>query len=1366
MSADEPIRTLTLEELLASKCLSKITLLFGHETAILPQHGASQLLPPPQGGHNNHKQKKKQYLNAAKVSLLLAKSIVAAREELKRKEKSYNATLRVDDFCVKLKLCSPKMMNNGLVNNHVNKTAINGGIRGRLDSNDEQWALLDVDMIPREKISIVESDEGHDDEQLAIHFLGKIIYAIFSNGSSQPLLPQPPIQSARVSVCSEEEGDTDAIGVERKKQTRRTDDNFLLFSALMGTGEYPASVCRLLSDMISDDCDNNHITSFDDVIEDLEQMSNNPEIFLYDQGNDFCTSTLHLGQGLSGRVEELTKLLEISNRIVEESAIPEAVSSLGTNRSPSPMGGNIVDAVFVSGAAGSGKSCFVQFAGNFLTNLGWMVHKVKFKRDVEHGSREIVSSLFEKLVAALVAMKRSNNVVDSDYSRRATTAISDALDPASLSSLANFIPSVQGLIPDIDKNASRPAEADMSHWQLVFLLSKLVGAILSLDRHIMFCLDDLQWCDSTTIGLISEMLISIGQRQHGSGMERQRLLAVGIYRDEEITESHPLTSQLFALQQSGNVHLTEIKLPSLSKDDVADMIMAETRLPRRLVVRLADVVYKKTSGHAMFVVELLNSLVRDSTIAYSPRKHRFDWDEHKIATLRTVDSVASLIVSNLSLLKPKPLQSLKILSCLGVQIPLSLVKLLDTSPCELQGGMESSLPSLVERGVLEISGPSIVFAHDLIQQHVYENISEEGRQKLHRDIGIFLGAKAALDASSKKLSIEGGVDNLDLSDGSSSDGSGQSNSIITRLALIFIATDQINAAGPQFIVDPEERARFAGWNLCAGREAAESSNFQAALHYNKNGIAFLTDVLFGDSTHQRCRELHEGAAFALFALGNATEVERYARAIIEHVSFEDSLVAQDLQIRSLKGAGKYAETIARGLAVLRLLKIAVPSASPMAVIESMRETSRITSQYSSDQITNMKQTSINARKRRILKIVDAVIVACYREASPYLPLVTCAMVNYSLQNGVCEESATAFVVYGYFRIFLEENFEEGRRWGDIALKILDSNSPFTPMTLYGFLLFWFIPHREVGGKLLGTCEAGMRAGDVDTAMYALCLSLRFLFFGGENLALLSRSYRKSLEQMGKYNQECLKYAIVDCLIIDGLTGKDSCPFRACEGMIQDEDVLLADAKYKSHNQGMEAIYTRRFFSAFWNGDYAEANKWVDTASSLPSSKMPKIQLIHHSFYRGLIAFQLYRDGEGEEWLDVGKKLLDKMELWVKNSKAIFESKLILLEAEHYASMCNIVAAKESYELSAQTARDHGLVHEQGLACELHGKFLSSISETMEASHWFQRAHTCYMQWGALSKAAQLQKDHNLFIPDGNNMSSSMKHERDENDVYI
>jgi len=47
-----------------------------------------------------------------------------------------------------------------------------------------------------------------------------------------------------------------------------------------------------------------------------------------------------------------------------------------------------------------------------------------------------------------------------------------------------------------------------------------------------------------------------------------------------------------------------------------------------------------------------------------------------------------------------------------------------------------------------------------------------------------------------------------------------------------------------------------------------------------------------------------------------------------------------------------------------------------------------------------------------------------------------------------------------------------------------------------------------------------------------------------------------------------------------------------------------------------------------------------------------------------------------------------------------ENKVLLLEAEYFASKCNRNSAKEKYEASIKSARDHGFVHEQGLAYEV------------------------------------------------------------------
>jgi hypothetical protein len=169
-------------------------------------------------------------------------------------------------------------------------------------------------------------------------------------------------------------------------------------------------------------------------------------------------------------------------------------------------------------------------------------------------------------------------------------------------------------------------------------------------------------------------------------------------------------------------------------------------------------------------------------------------------------------------------------------------------------------------------------------------------------------------------------------------------------------------------------------------------------------------------------------------------------------------------------------------------------------------------------------------------------------------------------------------------------------------------------------------------------------------------------------------------------------------MIDSLTGdKSSDPYGVLNGIIRNKNTLFADAQSKMHFQIVEAVHLQNFFLSFWMGDYEEAAKASDRAMSFPTSKMPKVQLIYHIFYRGIVMFHLYREGKGEHWLKEGEKMQDQLETWVKTSKPIFENKLILLEAESYASTCNVVAAKESYELSIKVARDNGYIHEQGLA---------------------------------------------------------------------
>ena len=218
--------------------------------------------------------------------------------------------------------------------------------------------------------------------------------------------------------------------------------------------------------------------------------------------------------------------------------------------------------------------------------------------------------------------------------------------------------------------------------------------------------------------------------------------------------------------------------------------------------------------------------------------------------------------------------------------------------------------------------------------------------------------------------------------------------------------------------------------------------------------------------------LHEGSAAAYFAVGDHSLAEKHAMAVIDNVPFEDSLVSQYIIIRVLDNLGRYSEAVTYGLDLLSRLKFDIPSeATPSAVMRAMADTGRACSAYSFDQITSTHHI-VDEKKRTIMNIANVLTISFFRYASPYLPLVGCAVVNYSLQNGVCEESASAFFIFGYFKNSLEGKYAEGCYWGNVVLKILKEARVQTKTTLQTdasvtmYLSFLYYPFKELAFRQL------------------------------------------------------------------------------------------------------------------------------------------------------------------------------------------------------------------------------------------------------------------------------------------------------------
>lgn len=775
----------SLLELLQSERTTHGVLLLQEEATAISAIGKSDTVS---GDKDDLSQKRQLMENKVRVALLLTRSFVNFLPETTTEQDALHqlSELRLDDFFVYL--------------DGPASTAANDSARSQTS------ILLGVDIIAPTSINTMNRTEQRQQEQPLpkMEILGKLLWSVFS-------LDQSSIDLCVPSATTLHADETNSYAKNPSKSLRVTDQNLL--SRLIDTELFPMAVCRLLSDLLDVDRNcktNSPFVSVEDVIQDLEQMISMPTIFLHDpQG--LLKSPMLFGHVVYGRKEQIAAFIDVAAQMDQ----PDGESP------------NTIEAVFVSGLAGSGKSALVQTVRDRLCRSGWTAVKAKFERSSEHTSRAILMGMFDEIISNLLEGGDGSPSRD-DTAQRVSKSLLAELGQDGVSQVAHALPSIQLLFDDTSRCRNTSLETDMgtrldsaqlSNWQLIYSLTKLLEAVLESNRYIIIC-DDLQWADQASISFITEILTNIGCLEHIC----RRCLFVGLYREDEVSDKHPLSIQYSNLEMSNSINTTRINLSSLSKDDVTDMLMTEFRLPRRIVVELAHVIHNKTAGHALFVAELLNSLLRDSSISFSSEERRYSWDSFRINCIQTGDSVAELIASNISSLSPAFRRKLHILSCFGTQIHSTILEFLES----FQSGIFSSIDIFIDKGILDRAGPIIMFTHDLIQQTVYESMDLDQQRSLHLNIGQFLCGKSRIDESL----VLTGMGQLQLTEEKYT---AEKNS---ASHLVCIACDHFGTAGPD-LCSEIQRLNFAEWFLAAGLKTSQRFNFRAARYYYVQGIKFL-----------------------------------------------------------------------------------------------------------------------------------------------------------------------------------------------------------------------------------------------------------------------------------------------------------------------------------------------------------------------------------------------------------------------------------------------------------------------------------------------------------------------------------------------
>jgi class 3 adenylate cyclase/tetratricopeptide (TPR) repeat protein len=267
------------------------------------------------------------------------------------------------------------------------------------------------------------------------------------------------------------------------------------------------------------------------------------------------------------------------------------------------------------------------------------------------------------------------------------------------------------LLAELADPGSRPTgtlSAETSEREQFLLFDAVASLLVSIaDTHpLILVLDDLHWADAPTLLLL---------RHVARATESAPMLILGSYRQTEVDQAHPLQPALEELRRARA--LESLTLGGLGEQEVAELISSAAG--RAAPAAVSRSIANRTQGNPFFVEELL----RDVSAG------------EDLTEIGIPQSVKDLLLRRLRRLDEDCKTVLTIAAVSGREFTLDeLTPVVDLSADQVAETLERAIAAhIVDESAGAIGRYS--FAHALIREAIYEQISLTRRARLHRKIG-------------------------------------------------------------------------------------------------------------------------------------------------------------------------------------------------------------------------------------------------------------------------------------------------------------------------------------------------------------------------------------------------------------------------------------------------------------------------------------------------------------------------------------------------------------------------------------------------------------------------------------------------------
>jgi DNA-binding SARP family transcriptional activator len=242
---------------------------------------------------------------------------------------------------------------------------------------------------------------------------------------------------------------------------------------------------------------------------------------------------------------------------------------------------------------------------------------------------------------------------------------------------------------------------------MLWIFDHFTGVLrdLAASSPVLLVLEDLQWADSTTLGLVHHL---------ASQAKPSGLFIIGTYRDTEVRRDDPLRDLVADIRADAQCEV--VPLAGLTTNEIELLIVGLDGEARR--ARAASL-HDETGGNPLFVGEMLKQ-----------REEIANGDE-----LPTV--VTEAINRRVRRLSGAAQDVLAVASVIGDGVSLDLLRSVTLEITDFSSAVEETLDAglFVET---PIRAPTCRFSHSIIRRAIYDDLSAARRQMLHARVAVAL----------------------------------------------------------------------------------------------------------------------------------------------------------------------------------------------------------------------------------------------------------------------------------------------------------------------------------------------------------------------------------------------------------------------------------------------------------------------------------------------------------------------------------------------------------------------------------------------------------------------------------------------------